>query len=430
MTGSEDSVDEDVAQERLLGLLYLCPAAIIKFDLAGLIELMNPLAIQLLMPIAPAGAIENFFELFSIVAPELREMVVRFESRVGRICDEHRVLAAIGARAATRTLVLSVTMQKVDDVSFIAVVSDVTSAASREELVRLNSSRMRAAFDGVRDYSICTVDQSGKVTSWNRSAERLDGYRADEIVGTSADILVALSGVAHSGFASYFNEARRAGFHEFETWRVRKDGKRYWASVAVAVLREQTDDEAIIGYSIVTRDITEQRRSQDELKHLVVTDPLTGALNRRGLFETALREEERLRASGGNLALLMLDVDHFKDVNDRYGHGFGDAVLKQIVLRAQMEIRSIDAIGRYGGEEFAILLPGSDIGGATVVAERIRSRICQSLFEMPTGAISISVSIGVAQTTSGSSDIANLIKAADAALYVAKKRGRNQVSVD
>ena len=430
MTSSGGPSAEELAAERLLSLLYLCPAAILKFDETGAIELMNPGAIQLLMPIAPKGSIDNFFELFSMIAPEMREMVNRFEGRVGRICDEHRVLAAAGSRAMTRTLVLSVTMQKVEDKSFIAIVTDVTAAASREELIRINSSRLRAAFDGVRDYSICTVDPMGNVTSWNRSAERLDGYRADEIIGASADILVAISGVASHGFASYFSQARHAGFHEFETWRIRKDGKRYWASVAIAVLREQTDDEAIIGYSIVTRDITEQRRSHDELQHLVVTDSLTGALNRRGLFEAALREEERLRTSGGKMALLMLDVDRFKDVNDRYGHTVGDAVLKQIVLRAQIEIRSIDVIGRYGGEEFAILLPGSDITGATVVAERIRSRICESPFETPSGPIPVSVSIGIAQTSAGSSDIANLVKTADAALYVAKRAGRNQVSAE
>lgn len=424
MTGNDGS-----ASEQLLELLYLCPTAILKFDVSGTIALMNPMGIQILMPIAKDATVDNFFSLFGSIAPEVREMVVRFEPRVGRICDEYRVLASVGTLATTRALVLSVTVQKVGEDAFVAVIADVTAAAFREQLIRTNEARLRAAFDGIRDYSICTVDTVGKVTSWSRSAERLDGYRVDEIIGTSADVLVSMSGVAIKSFAPAYARARQSGFHEFEGWRICKDGKRYWASMALAVLHEHNDGETIIGYSIVTRDITEERRSQDELNQMVITDPLTGALNRRGLFESALREEERIRSGGGCMSLLMVDVDHFKEVNDQYGHGAGDIVLKQVVLRAQSEIRTIDVIGRYGGEEFAILLPGSDRSGATIVAERIRARIFNSPIELTDGSTHVSVSIGVAQTDEDVQDIANLVKAADVALYAAKRDGRNRVSV-
>lgn len=422
------SPGDGVVSEDLLELLYLCPTALVKFDLTGTIALMNPMGIQLLMPIAKDGSVDNFFTLFATVAPELREMVLRFPERVGRICDEHRVLASTGTLATTRALVLSVTIQKVDADAVVAVIADVTAAAYREQLIRTNEARLRATFDGVRDYSICTVDPMGKVTSWNRSAERLDGYRADEIIGTSADVLVAMSGVTAKSFAAAYARAREKGFHEFEGWRIRKDGKRYWATIAVAVLREQSDAENIMGYSIVTRDITEERRSQDELQQLVVTDALTGALNRRGLFELALREEVRLKSTGGCMSLLMLDVDHFKELNDEYGHAAGDLVLKHVVMRAQTEMRTVDAIGRYGGEEFAILLPGSDQTGAMIVAERIRARIFNSPIEIGEASIQVSVSIGVAQTDANVQDIANLIKAADVAMYGAKREGRNRIS--
>ena len=421
-------LDDSAASEQLLQLLYQCPAAILKFDLSGAIELMTPLGIQILMPIAKDGALDNIFSLFGTVAPELREMAVRFDMRAGRICDEHRVLAAVGTLATSRALVLSVTMQKVDEDAFVAVIADVTAAAFREQLIRTNEARLRAAFDGIREYSVCTVDPMGNVTSWSRSAERLDGYLADEIIGRSADVLVAMSGVSLKSFSPAYARARQAGFHEFEGWRIRKDGKRYWASVAIAVLHEQNDTETIIGYSIVTRDITEQRRSQDELNQLVVTDPLTGALNRRGLFETALREEARLQSVGGCMSLLMLDVDHFKETNDEYGHGAGDTVLKEIVLRARAEIRTVDSIGRYGGEEFAILLPGSDKKGAMIVAERIRERIFNTPIQLTGGSIQVSVSIGVAETNANLRDIANLVKAADEAMYAAKREGRNRIS--
>jgi diguanylate cyclase (GGDEF)-like protein/PAS domain S-box-containing protein len=415
--------------EQLLELLYLCPAAIVKFNGLGAIDMMTPAGVQLLMPLASGAALDNIFSLFSFVAPELREMVGRFEGRAGRICDEYRILASVGSRVNMRALMLSVTVQKVEDDAFVAVIADVTAAAVREDLIRMNEARLRATFDGVRDYSICTVDPAGHITSWNRSAERLDGYRADEVIGVSADVLMATSGVAPVSFTRYYATAREAGFHQFEGWRVAKDGHRYWASVAISPLRLNDDDDDIIGYSIITRDITEHKRTEDALQNLVITDPLTGALNRRGLFEAALREEARLKSGSGTMALLMIDVDHFKETNDTHGHAVGDIVLKQIVQRIRAETRAVDIIGRYGGEEFAVLLPGSDAAGAAVVAERIRERVASSPMVFLNGSAAASVSIGVAHTAAGVKDIANLVSLADAAMYAAKKAGRNRVTL-
>ena len=425
---SDDSLS-GAENERLLELLYLCPAAIIKFDAFGAIDMINPLGAQLLMPIAPGGDLLNLFVTFGLVAPELREMVTRFEGWSGRVCDEHRVLASTGPATSPRAFVLSITIQKIDDDSFVAVISDVTAEARREMLIRRNESRLHAVFDGVRDYGICTVDTSGNITSWNRSEERLDGYRSDEIVGTSADVLLATSGVAETSFAAYFTIARGAGLYDFEGWRIRKDGSRYWASTSVSTLRDRDETESIIGYSIVTRDVTEERRSYDELERKAVTDALTGALNRRGLFDTAVREEARARLSHVPLALIMFDVDHFKAVNDRYGHPAGDIALKQIVIRAREEIRAVDTIGRYGGEEFVIILPGTDLTAAALVAERIRAKIAGSPIAFLDGALAVTVSLGVAQAQPGTHDIAALVRTADEAMYAAKDKGRNRLHV-
>jgi diguanylate cyclase (GGDEF)-like protein/PAS domain S-box-containing protein len=309
---------------------------------------------------------------------------------------------------------------------FVAVLSDVTSAARRELFVRRSEERLHAVLDGVKDYAICTVDAKGDVTSWNRAAERLDDYRSDEAIGRNMEFLFPSTGASKNPLLRRLEIALRDGSHEFEGWRVRKDGKRYWASTAISVLLAK-DATALIGYSVITRDLTEQRRAEDRLRVLAMTDPLTGALNRRSFFETAKREHARPGNAKGTLVVLLIDADFFKAVNDEHGHDAGDATLQRIVGDCQSEIRSSDVLARFGGEEFAILLPISTETNARMIAERIRERIAAS-GRVP-GAFACTVSIGVAASASPSETIEELINRADGALYGAKRAGRNRVAV-
>jgi diguanylate cyclase (GGDEF)-like protein len=131
------------------------------------------------------------------------------------------------------------------------------------------------------------------------------------------------------------------------------------------------------------------------------------------------------------LSALMLDVDHFKSVNDRFGHAVGDQVLRALADRCRTALRSIDILGRYGGEEFAILLPGTpQHPAASVLAERIRGRICESPVHTDAGNIPITVSVGVAGMLDESHDLGELLKRADQSLYLAKQQGRNRVVED
>jgi diguanylate cyclase (GGDEF)-like protein/PAS domain S-box-containing protein len=412
-------------QQDLLQLLYLCPVAIIKIDSYGTILLMNPYGVQMLMPISASGKLTNLFDLFLPFAPELGEMARRFPSRTGKICEEHRIVMP-AREGLPGSAIISVTLQKVDSDIYVAVLTDVTSAAGRELYVRTSEERLHAVLDGVKDYSICTVDTHGKITSWNYAAERLDDYRSDEMMGRHIDQLVPATGTSKSPMMRRLELALRDGSHEFEGWRVRKDGKRYWGSTAIGVLRAKTD-QTVIGYSVITRDLTEQRRSEDRLRVLAMTDPLTGALNRRSFFENAKRERARLNALDESFTVLLLDADFFKAVNDTHGHDAGDATLVRIVADCRQEIRSSDLLGRFGGEEFAILLPGSSLEIARRIAERIRERIALSGRE--SGAFPCTVSIGVTACASSDETIEETINRADAALYTAKAAGRDCVAV-
>lgn len=173
------------------------------------------------------------------------------------------------------------------------------------------------------------------------------------------------------------------------------------------------------------------KQSLEELKHLSLKDPLTELYNRRFLAERLPQEIRRAGRYGRNLSLIMLDIDHFKAINDNYGHGAGDGVLKLCAGMLQEAIRQdVDWAARYGGEEFLLILPETDHAGALVVAERLREQLAGAPMEVGGLAIALTSSFGVStypHDRLGSLGAETLLEAADRALYQAKNTGRNKV---
>jgi diguanylate cyclase (GGDEF)-like protein len=165
-----------------------------------------------------------------------------------------------------------------------------------------------------------------------------------------------------------------------------------------------------------------------ELEHLAITDSLTEINNRRGFFKIVTQEMDHLIPLGQNIAVLMVDIDLFKRVNDYFGHTTGDLVIRKIAEECRVRLRDNDIIGRYGGEEFVIFLPGSDLEAARSVADRLRHQIAQLRIETERGALSVTVSIGVAHYFDGLT-LDTLLQHADEALYRAKGQGRNRVEI-
>jgi len=175
----------------------------------------------------------------------------------------------------------------------------------------------------------------------------------------------------------------------------------------------------------------ENARLFDEVQRLATLDGLTGTYNRRHFMDLAQMQFDSARRFAQPLSALMLDVDHFKSVNDRYGHAVGDQVLRGLAERCRSALRSIDVLGRYGGEEFAILLPHTERhSGAAVLAERIRQRVDEEPLNTDAGPIHVTVSVGVASVDDATEDLGALFKRADLALYEAKQSGRNCVVED
>lgn len=207
----------------------------------------------------------------------------------------------------------------------------------------------------------------------------------------------------------------------------KRSGQEFWGEMAARIVELDGQRCSLVGIF----DVTAQKKLEEQLRELATRDSLTGAANRRYFVELTHAERERSRRHGAPLCLCMFDVDHFKNINDQYGHVAGDHVLTAIVQAAGGELRASDVLGRLGGEEFAVLLPNTELAGALVVAERMRAAIERA--QVPRSGedsqpelIRATVSLGVAELL-GDEAMESLLKRADRALYAAKDLGRNRV---
>ncbi len=188
---------------------------------------------------------------------------------------------------------------------------------------------------------------------------------------------------------------------------------------ALSQINERTAD--------LEREIAERQQAQARLMELATTDSLTGLHNRRYFMDTATQEFERARRYQTPLSLLMIDADRFKSINDRFGHHIGDEVLKALAMIGQRQLRETDLFARLGGEEFAILLPQTDLADAQVVAERLRQTIAEHTVDTEQGLLNFTVSLGLSSLSPVTADLDDLLRQADVALYQAKQNGRNRV---
>jgi diguanylate cyclase (GGDEF)-like protein len=182
-----------------------------------------------------------------------------------------------------------------------------------------------------------------------------------------------------------------------------------------------------IGTVLLIQDATDAMKLMKELENAAYTDALTGLYNRRHFMELATLLLDRAKRAGTPCSILIFDLDFFKDVNDTYGHFAGDEVLRVMAAKIRDIIRSYDVFGRYGGEEFVVLMDSATLDAAAERAERIRAEMESLVIPYSDAEIRITCSVGVAETPDGSEDVNHLLERADAALYQAKRDGRNLV---
>lgn len=191
-----------------------------------------------------------------------------------------------------------------------------------------------------------------------------------------------------------------------------------------------SDSGTYLGRVWFFRDITVRKRDEAVLRHLAAHDALTGIMNRAGFFEVARKEMQRARRHDRPLAVLMLDLDRFKQINDEFGHAAGDCVLISVCRLWENSLRSMDSLGRLGGEEFAVLMPDSSLAAAGVVAERLRAAIAAKAFVCEGREIPCTVSGGIAMVNPEDESIDDALREADKALYRAKAGGRDRIETE
>jgi diguanylate cyclase (GGDEF)-like protein len=180
------------------------------------------------------------------------------------------------------------------------------------------------------------------------------------------------------------------------------------------------------GRMLIYSDVTDIVRAAEELERLATVDGMTGIFNRRHFLSLADREWERSRRYRRPLSFLMVDIDNFKRINDTFGHQIGDAVIIHLAEMARGCKRDADVLARIGGEEFALLLPETNLEQAKIVAERLRKEVSESKAPVVSAEIPLTISVGVAAATEAMGELAVLMRAADEALYEAKRSGRNR----
>jgi diguanylate cyclase (GGDEF)-like protein len=191
----------------------------------------------------------------------------------------------------------------------------------------------------------------------------------------------------------------------------------------------RSDNGRYLGRAWFFRDITSHKQTEATLRELTRQDPLTGVANRRYFFERANQEFARSKRLSTPLSIAGLDIDYFKLINDQNGHAVGDEVLKSLCNSSQRLLRKADVFARIGGEEFAMLLPDTNLEEAAYLAERLRRAIASSIF-LSNGEVNCTISIGVATQRSTDTCIEDCLLRADSAMYRAKQKGRNRVEIE
>jgi diguanylate cyclase (GGDEF)-like protein/PAS domain S-box-containing protein len=280
---------------------------------------------------------------------------------------------------------------------------------------------------------ICRLNLRLALTYVSPASFDVLGWRPEELIGKTPDSIVTTDSLPVLAAAHTFNQAHPAETRPVTLEMRKKDGSTAWMEVKASIVRDPVtgeETETVLGM----RDVSIRKALEDKLSLLALTDGLTGLANRRAFDESLNREWLRTLREGSQMSLLILDLDRFKEFNDRYGHQVGDDCLRAVAVAVRSAILPTDVACRYGGEEIAVILPGADCAGGLKTAEAVRAAIEALDFphERDSGSGRLTASVGVATALSRHGGTMRmpetLLLAADNALYKAKHLGRNRIA--
>lgn len=282
---------------------------------------------------------------------------------------------------------------------------------------------LQAIIDSPTSHAIMFTDAAGVIQLWNSGAEQIFGYADAEIVGQPADVLFLPEDREAGAPQTELADALRRGCAGDFRWHVRKDGSQFWADGMIYPVHSRAGD--LLGFVKILRDATEQKLMEEQISRLALADALTGLPNRAEFMQRLQEAAALSERSGHSFFVLLMDLDHFKSINDRLGHAGGDELLKQVASRMESVVRETDVVARLGGDEFAMLVmdgDGQQLGGA--IAEKILAAMVAP-FQIEGHEARTGVSIGISVFPDDTRDIEQLLRNADAALYKVKSEGRH-----
>ncbi len=298
----------------------------------------------------------------------------------------------------------------------VGVMRDVTARREADTQLMLAAQMFEQCVEG-----FIVTDAQRNIVKVNQAFTTICGFSEQEALGQNLTMLAA-GRQEPAFFKSLWREIAVSGRWQGEVWTRRKDGSVYpvWLSVTRVVDNQGQATQYIGAFS----DITQRKADEDDIRRLAHFDPLTGLANRALLSDRANHALHVARRSNQPLALMFIDLDHFKNVNDSLGHDIGDRLLVALGGRFKAVLRDEDTLSRLGGDEFVLLLPGTDAAGAAHVAQKL-VQLTQEPHQIERHELTITPSIGIALFPEDGADFDGLAKCADAAMYRAKQGGRN-----
>ena len=375
----------------------------------------------------------EYRDFLTLLTPEERPKVAEFYKKRLQGEEVPSIYETMALTKDGRELPMEFNVSLIDDdgkPAVLAFVRDISFRVDAERSMRVEKALFEGLFDNAPE-SIVLVTPDSIITRVNRAFLSMFGWEREEVMGKNIDELLT-SQETRSEAYSITHEIKDGAelYTEIETMRLKKDGTPLDVSIIGVPVALNNEKLAVYG---IYRDISQRKADERALKEatkkleeLARTDPLTGLLNRRGLLEMMEYEIKRAKRSGKRFSVIMGDIDHFKEINDLFGHDTGDIILENLADIMKKTLRSQDIISRWGGEEFLILLPETPLTGAQCAAEKLRQRIMDHVHHIRDMEFNVTITFGVCEVKSDF-DTEICIKRADNALYQGKESGRNRV---
>lgn len=344
--------------------------------------------------------------------------------------DNERKLITKNGKTVWGHLNLTVIKDEQDNIdSFIIVATDITARKIAEKALKKSTldlvksrEQLQIIMDNVPAL-ISYVDRNLNYRFVNQQYQVMYSLKPETFIGKHVRQVIGEE--AYDKVKNWYEKALSGESCRFEI-EFENQNKEYILDVEYI---PHESNHRIIGIFILVLDITERKKMERHLEKLSITDPLTGAKNRRFFMENAQKELARAKRYGYSLTMMLMDIDRFKSINDTYGHDVGDTVLKELVNTSEKMLRDSDIFSRIGGEEFAAVLIETDLKKAVSICNRLRRKLEKISINLPGAKVQFTVSIGLSEFADNHDSVDQMIKRADNALYDAKNSGRNRVAV-